>query len=109
MGKGFTFFIALMLLLGGAGSGSVARAQAPDDARMAAERLLGADDAEAQSLLLFRRQFSVEGMVTGSLVDSSSLAGVPPASMLEAERALSSAIDRELRTGDQFYVCWEQE
>src|SRR5258706_32104 len=108
MGQGMgALFAALMF----GASGSVARAQVPNDAQAAAERLLGADDAEAQSLVLFRRQFSVEGVVTGSLADSTSLAGAPAASMLEAELALSNAIDLdcELRTGDRFYVRWEQE
>jgi hypothetical protein len=109
MGKALrAFFVALMALL--AASGPAVQAQAPYDARAAAECLLGAEDAEAQSLLLFRRQFSVEGVVTGSLADSAWLAGAPAAPMPEAERALSSAIDldHELTTGDRFYLRWEQ-
>jgi murein DD-endopeptidase MepM/ murein hydrolase activator NlpD len=87
----------------------VARAQSSGDARAIAEALLGAD--EAPSLLLFRRQFSVEGVVTGSLLDSTALAGVPAAAMLEAGTALSGGLDldRDLKTGDHFYVRWEQE
>ena len=75
--------VALMVLFGA--SASVAREQVPDDAQAAAERLLGADNAEAQSLVLFRRQFSVEGVVTGSLTDSTSLAkrAIAPSTSLE--------------------------
>ena len=103
------FIVALMALF--TALGPIVYAQAPYDARAAAECLLGAEDAEAQPLLHFRRQFSVEGVVTGSLADSTSLAGAPAASMPEAEHALSSAIDldHELRTGDRFYLRWEQE
>src|SRR5579883_2893767 len=89
------------------------RAWAFDEAAAAAERLLGrADEAQAvQSLLLFRRQASAQGVLTGSLADSTALAGVPAAAMLEADRALANVIDpeRDLRTCDRFAVRWEQE
>ncbi len=104
-GWGALYLIALIML--------APAAQAFDCARADEERMLGrADEAQATAaLMLYRRQFSVEGIVTGSLTDSTSLAGVPPAAMLEALRALESVLDLEqdLRTGDRFAARWEQE
>lgn len=76
---------------------------------MAEERLLG--PAEAPKPLLFSRQFSVEGTITGSLDDSARIAGAPPAAMLEAERAFATALklDDDILTGDRLYIRWEQE
>ena len=77
------------------------------------ELLLGSDLDEQQfaDLLPFMRVLAVSGVVTGSLVDSTAMAGVPPAVMLEAERALATTVDfdRELRNGDRFYVRYEQQ
>ena len=77
-----------------------------------AERLLGsAHEAEqAQAYLPFTRQFSADGLVTGSLAQSAASAGVPPAAMLEALRAMGTAIDleRDLQDGDSFHVRYEQ-
>ncbi len=86
-------------------------ADSVDEATVAAERLLGADEsALAPAHLPFTRQLSASGTVTGSLADSATAAGVPGATMLEALRALRTAIDleRELRNGDRFYVRYEQ-
>jgi murein DD-endopeptidase MepM/ murein hydrolase activator NlpD len=76
-------------------------------------RLLGqADESQAlDALQLFRRQFHASGIVTGSLAASTSFAGVPMSAMLDPLRALQSALDleRDLKSGDRFTVCWEQE
>lgn len=94
---------ALVLSAGGPALGA-----APEE-----ERLLGSDAEEQQfaDLLPFMRTHSVRGVVTGSLADSTALAGVPPAAMLEAERALATTVDfdRELRNGDGFYIRYEQQ
>jgi murein DD-endopeptidase MepM/ murein hydrolase activator NlpD len=77
------------------------------------ELLLGSDrdDQQFADLLPFTRVHSVRGVVTGSLADSTAMAGVPPAVMLEAEQALATTVDfnRELRNGDGFYVRYEQQ
>ncbi len=86
-------------------------ADSVDEATVAAERLLGADESTlAPAHLPFTRQLSVSGTVTGSLADSVAAAGVPTATMLEPLRALGTAIDleRELRNGDRFHVRYEQ-
>lgn len=77
------------------------------------ELLLGSDRDEQQfaDLLPFTRVIAVRGIVTGTLADSTAMAGVPPAVMLEAEQALATTVDfnRELRNGDGFYVRYEQQ
>lgn len=82
------------------------------DAAAAEERLLGSavDVAAAQSLLPFKRQLHARGFVTGSLADSLEIAGVPASSQLEALQALAAQLDleRDIRTGDRFYVRHEQ-
>ena len=75
-------------------------------------RLLGTDQEEArfQSLMPFARTLAASGTVQGSLAASTEAAGVPPAAMLEALRAFSSAIDleRDVHDGDRFYVRYER-
>lgn len=107
MREGFgAFFVALTALF--AAWSPAVYAQLPNDGRGAADNLLAANDPRPLS---FSRQFSIEGVVVGSFADSTSPSGAPIASILEAERALSSAIDleRDLRIGDRFYLRWEQE
>ncbi len=81
-----------------------------DEATVAAECLLGNADEEAQAYLPFTRQLSASSTVTGSLALSTAAAGVPPATMPEALRAIGTAIDleRDLRNGDRFHVRYEQ-
>lgn len=78
----------------------------------AEERLLGSADEEAQqnALLTFTRQIGNGGVVTGSLADSMSVAGVPASTSLEALRALANVInlDRDIHNGDYFYVRHEE-
>lgn len=75
-------------------------------------RLLGSDGDEAQyrSYMPFTRVVAASGIVSGSLVDSAAGAGVPPAAMVEALAALRTGIDldRDVRSGDRFYVRYER-
>jgi murein DD-endopeptidase MepM/ murein hydrolase activator NlpD len=106
----------LLLYCGWASPGRSADPQGgavdPDQARFAAERLLGQDDeaAQQQSYLPFSRQRSASGVVRGSLADSTAAAGVPPAAMLEALQAFAAALDpdRDVHDGDKFYVRFER-
>lgn len=76
------------------------------------ERLLGSDrdDAQFASYLPFSRSIGVSGVIKGSLAESTAAAGVPPAAMLEALDAFTTAIDlqRDLKDGDKFYVRYER-
>lgn len=78
----------------------------------AEERLLGSADEAAQQkeLLTFTRQIGDSGVITGSLVDSMVVAGVPASTSLAALQALESVIDleRDIHTGDYFYVRHEE-
>jgi murein DD-endopeptidase MepM/ murein hydrolase activator NlpD len=78
----------------------------------AEERLLGSVDETAQqkALLPFTRQLGASGIVTGSLADSMTVAGVPASSQLEALRVLANVVDleRDIRNGDYFYVRHEE-
>jgi murein DD-endopeptidase MepM/ murein hydrolase activator NlpD len=78
----------------------------------AEERLLGSADEAAQqkALLTFTRQIGDSGIVTGSLADSLLVAGVPASTSIAALRALANVIDldRDIHTGDYFYVRHEQ-
>jgi murein DD-endopeptidase MepM/ murein hydrolase activator NlpD len=62
-------------------------------------------------LLPFARRSGVSGIVTGSLIDSTSIVGVPTAAMLEPLQALATVLDpeRDLRNGDRFYIRYEAE
>lgn len=106
-----TAFCAL-LSCGLASPGIAAERGGVAGATAAAERLLGSDreEAQARECLPFTRQFGVSGIVSGSLATSTALAGVPAAAMLEALRALGTAIDlkRDLQDGDGFHVRFEQ-
>jgi len=92
---------------------SPSHATSPSEGQAAAERLLGSDGGEAQwqSYLPFTRKLNAWGVVVGSLAISTEAAGVPPAAMIEALHALAAAIDpeRDLKTGDLFWVRYEQE
>jgi murein DD-endopeptidase MepM/ murein hydrolase activator NlpD len=91
---------------------SPADAASPDEAQVAAERLLGSDSEQVQwSHLPFTRKLHAWGVVVGSLTASTEAAGVPPAAMTEALRALATAIDlqRDVKGGDLFWVQYEQE
>src|SRR5471030_1285383 len=96
--------LAAVLSLVVASPGIAALSSPGSEATVEAERLLGsAHEAEqAQAYLPFTRQFSADGLVTGSLAQSAASAGVPLAAMLEALRAIGTAIDleRDLQDGD---------
>ena len=98
-----------MLLAAAALSGLAlpARAAAPDE-----ERLLGSDREieQMQGYLPFTRARGVSGVVSGSLAESTAAAGVSPAAMLEALKALATTVDlsREVHDSDRFYVRYEQ-
>lgn len=104
--------LAASLFLGSGSQCLAAEDALPEGARSAEERLLGSDDEDARFLAYqpFTREIAAESFVTGSLDDSLMAAGVPAAAMLEARQALAAAIDldRDLRTGDRFYVRYEQ-
>ena len=93
---------------------STGRAAVSDwvDIAAAEERLLGDADPSAhdQALLPFKRQLHAGGFVTGSLADSLLIAGVPASTSLDALQALAAQLDldRDIRTGDRFYVRHEQ-
>lgn len=76
------------------------------------ERLLGCgcEEEQVQSYLPFTRAVAVSGIVKGGLAQSAAAAGIPPAVMLEALKALATAIDvgRDVRDGDRFYVRYAQ-
>lgn len=102
--------LAALLSLGTVSPGIAQPAQTAE-ATFAEERLLGSGDEEAraQALLPFSRSLSVGGIVAGSLARSTAAAGVPPAAMLEALRALDGAlVPRRPQDGDAFFVRWEQ-
>lgn len=100
----------LSLVMASPGIAAVSRPAS--EAAVEAERLLGsAHEAEqAQAYLPFTRQFSADGLVTGSLALSAASAGAPLAAMLEAPREIGTASDleRDLRDGDSFHVRCEQ-
>jgi murein DD-endopeptidase MepM/ murein hydrolase activator NlpD len=78
---------------------------------VATERLLGSgdEDAQARALLPFTRSLTASGTVEGPLADSAASAGAPRSAMLEALRALDTAMGRRApQDGDTFYVRWEQ-
>lgn len=79
----------------------------------ATERLLGSagDEAQWQGYLPFTRKRHAWGVVVESLAASTEAAGVPPAAMIEALRALATTIDpeRDVKVGDLFWVHFEQE
>jgi murein DD-endopeptidase MepM/ murein hydrolase activator NlpD len=76
------------------------------------ERVLGSDceDAQLKSYLPFTRAIGANGVIKGSLAESTAAAGVPPAAMLDALNAFATAIDleRDLKDGDRFYVRYER-
>jgi murein DD-endopeptidase MepM/ murein hydrolase activator NlpD len=82
------------------------------EGRAAEQRLLGSDDEEARfaNLQPFTREIAVGGAVEDSFDASTARAGVPAVAVLEARRALATAIDlgREVAVGDRFYVRYEQ-
>src|SRR5690349_20896260 len=82
------------------------------DVAAAEERMRGSADegVRDEALLPFKRQLSAGGFVTGSLADSLEIAVVPGSTTLEALQALSTQLDleRDIRTGDRFYVRHEQ-
>jgi murein DD-endopeptidase MepM/ murein hydrolase activator NlpD len=82
-------------------------------AQAAAERVLGADNDEAQWQrdLPFMRKFSASGVVAGSLAESIEAAGVPSAALLEMTRAFATALDleRDVKNGDRFWVSHERQ
>jgi murein DD-endopeptidase MepM/ murein hydrolase activator NlpD len=104
--------LAAILSLVVASPGFAAVSSPSSEATVEAERLLGsAREAEqAEAYLPFTRQFSADGLVTGSLAQSAASAGVPLAGMLEALRAIGTAIDlkRDLQDGDGFHVRYEE-
>jgi murein DD-endopeptidase MepM/ murein hydrolase activator NlpD len=83
-----------------------------EEAQLAEERLLGSDDEAARlsALQLFTREIGAGGIVGQSFDASLAEAGVPAAAMLEAREALATSLDldRDLRTGDRFYVRYER-
>jgi murein DD-endopeptidase MepM/ murein hydrolase activator NlpD len=84
-----------------------------DGARASEERLLGSNDNEARfrTYQPFIRQIAASGFVTDSLEASLANEGVPAVAMNEARRALATSIDldRDVRSGDGFYVRFEQD
>ncbi len=117
MGRGRgAFSVAFACVVGSAAFGPI-RAETPfaaseaSESQVAASPLIPASEVADESLLVFHRQFSVDRFVTGSLADSAEIADVPRAAVEEAERALALAIDteREVRTGDRFYMRWEED
>lgn len=103
---------ALAAFLGlGAVSPGFAQSAQTAEATIAEEQLLGSADEEArtQALLPFTRSLGTSGIVAGSLAESTAAAGIPPAVMLDALRALDGAIGpRAPQDGDAFFVRWEQ-
>jgi murein DD-endopeptidase MepM/ murein hydrolase activator NlpD len=102
--------------------GSVVAAVAADDcvyddmpvetARASEERLLGSDDEAARFLDYqpFTREIAATGVVNDAFTLSLVEARVPATVLLEARQALAGAIDleREVGTGDRFYVRYRQ-
>lgn len=103
---------AAFIWCGWTSTGFAAVIDVPESVDSGDERLLGSADEDAayKALLPFTRQLSASSVVTGSLADSLAAAGVPAATSLEALHALDTAIDlqRDVRTGDHFYVRHEQ-
>src|SRR5205085_2919734 len=69
------------------------------------------EEAQWKSYLPFTRKLHAWGVVVDSLAASTAAAGVPPAAMIEAVRALATALDpeRDVKAGDLFWVRYEQE
>lgn len=71
------------------------------------EQLLGS--TEETSPLTFTRQFSADGIIVGSLTQSTAASGVPVAAMLDVLRAVAVALEgRDPDDGDRFHIQWEQ-
>ena len=82
-------------------------------AAVAAFLTLGFASANARAeppCLDFTRQLGTGGAVFGAFTDATAAAGVPPAAIRDAARALGIALDleRDLHDGDHFYLRWEQ-
>jgi murein DD-endopeptidase MepM/ murein hydrolase activator NlpD len=84
----------------------------PDGNQVAAEELQGsAFELACRSNPAFPRKMHAWGVVVGSLTASTEAAGVPPAAMTAVLQALRTTIDpvREVRSGDLFWMQYEQE
>ena len=71
----------------------------------------GADSRAQIEWLPFTRTFTASGIVTGSLADTTAVAGVPATPMIEALRAfitLGVDLERDPDDGDSFHVRYEQ-
>lgn len=94
-------------------SGLPAWADTAEQARIAAERVLGSanDQVQQASYLPFTRRLHVTGVVAGSLEDSAQAVGVPAVAALEIVRAFAATIDldEDLINGDTFSVSYRQE
>src|SRR4029077_5314761 len=92
--------------------GSVSAAIAADEARLAEERLLGsADEAERFAAYQpFTREIAAGGVVARSLDAALADAGVPAATMLEAQQAFAGllGLDRDVQPGDRLHVHYQQ-
>lgn len=87
-------------------------AASAEEAQVEERRLLGCgcEQAARQELLPFTRAIGISGTVKRSLAASAKAAGVPPAVMIEALKALATEIDldRDVKDGDRFYVRYQQ-
>jgi murein DD-endopeptidase MepM/ murein hydrolase activator NlpD len=91
-------------------SPSLAAEGAPvDEARVAEERLLGADDDEARFLAYqpFTREIAATVVVATSLEQAIAASTVPAVVVQEALRALGGAV-RDAKRGDRFHIRYEQ-
>jgi murein DD-endopeptidase MepM/ murein hydrolase activator NlpD len=91
---------------------SPTEAASPNETQVATEPVPGSDSKQAQlSNPFLTRKLHAWGVVVGSLTASTEAAGVPPTAMIEALQALATAIntERDVKSGDLFWVQYEQE
>jgi murein DD-endopeptidase MepM/ murein hydrolase activator NlpD len=103
---------ALLVASLGAARAEPADIAAPDEARIAAERLLGSDgeDRAFAALLPFTRQFAMRGTIGAGLAETAERAGVPASALIEPLQALSGRLDleKDLAADDRFVLRWKQ-
>jgi murein DD-endopeptidase MepM/ murein hydrolase activator NlpD len=84
-----------------------------DEAAVVEQRLFGSDNEDDRFAAYqpFTREIGVDGVISSSFDEAINHAAIPRATMLEATKALATAIDlgRDVQREDRFYVRYEQQ